>query len=203
MDPRLSLLCLISKHSIIKGRVLELCNKSINHRSFEMDEVGRARTMIAKWANDVDNALDQGGRDGSTVTPFQSLVLEVLKNETVIALNRPFLSGGPSEEYDSALQACLAASRSIIKSLVRDAEYASLMWPSLTWAAWMSGFITLYATVEGEMPLPTGLQYVALIQGMLHKANLDVQAFRSMCEFTGSSSRARDDMAKYLRQGDS
>lgn len=162
MDPRLSLLCLISKHGIIKGRVLELCNKSINHRHLDIDEVGRIRTMIAKWANDADNILDEGLRDASTASPLQKVILQVLKNETLIALNRPLLSGGAGEDYYSALQACLAASRSIIKSLARDGENRSLIWPSFTWGAWMSGFITLYATVEGDMPASAGHSYVLL-----------------------------------------
>lgn len=149
------MLCICAKHSGIKGRVLELCNKSINYRQLDMDEVHAVRTEIAKWANNVEGTLDSYDPGGSSLSfdALHSLILDVLKHESIIALNRPLLTGErPSESYDSALQACISSSRSIIKSLARHASSAPLAWPSFTWAAWMSGFIVLYAAVEGELP---------------------------------------------------
>lgn len=163
MDPRLMLLCLCAKHSTIKGRVLELCNKSINHRNLDMAEVSRVRTMIAKWANDVDSTLDHGVGSPASLEPLQELTLNILRDESIIALNRPLLTGErTSESYESALQACIASSRSIIKALARHAGRTPLVWPSFTWAAWMSGFIVLYAVVEGELALSVALSCVIL-----------------------------------------
>lgn len=158
MDPRLSLLCLCSKHSKIKGRVLELCNKSINHRHLDLDEVARTRTMIAKWANNAENVMESRVSDDTLPTLLHRLILEVLKNESIIALNRPLLTDpSKSEEYESALQACVASARSIILALSRNLGATPLVWPSFTWAAWMSGFIVVFATVKGEMPPTVGL----------------------------------------------
>lgn len=158
MDSRLNLLCLCSRHSRIKGHVLELCNKSINYRNLDTAEVGRIQTMIAKWANDVESLLDGNASSNPPIDDLHQLMLDVQKDETIIALNRPLLTGERMcESYDSALQACISSSRSIIKSLSRKAGSIPLVWPSFTWAAWMSGFIVLYAAVEGELPLTVAL----------------------------------------------
>lgn len=149
MDSRLTLLCLCAKHSRIKGRVLELCNKSINHRHLDMGEVAQTRTMIAKWANEVEDSLESGTPCGD----LHQLTLSVLKDESTIALNRPLLTGDERDQgYESALQACIASSRSIIKSIAHHAGHTPLIWPSFTWAAWMGGFVVLYATTKGELP---------------------------------------------------
>lgn len=155
MDSRLRLLCLVAKHSRIKGEILELCNKSINYRNLDTMEVARVRTLITKWANDVDSVLED---DSSPVSPLHELILAVLKDESVIALNRPLLTGEKtSESYSSALQACIASSRSIIKILARHGGEIPLAWPSFTWATWMSGFIVLYTATEGELPMKVAI----------------------------------------------
>lgn len=104
------------------------------------------------------SVIEDESSNRSALNPLHRLLLDVMKDESIIALNRPLLTEPKgSDGYESALQACLSSSRSIIKALASHVEGTPLIWPSFTWAAWMSGFIILYATVEGHIPTNVGL----------------------------------------------
>ena len=146
---------LVSKHSRIKGSVIELCNKSINHRQVDTEIAERISTKIVKWTNEVDSVLESSAGGRPRLDESSRLVLGILEDETVISLNRPRLTTPrDSAIYGSALQTCIASSRSIIKTLasaIERSEATQLIWPSFTWATWMSALIILYATTEGEL----------------------------------------------------
>lgn len=161
MDARLTISNLISKHSKIKGHVLELCNKSINHRHTDSEEIARMNTKIARWTNDMESALESSATNSARAIDTHRLVLSILREETIISLNRPQLTAQrESAVYEGALQTCIASSRSIIRTLAshtKVANAAPLTWPSLTWATWMSAFIVLYAAVENELSVTVAL----------------------------------------------
>ena len=146
---------LVSKHSRIKGSVIELCNKSINHRQVDTEIAERIGTKIVKWANELESVLESNARVSSCLNESSELILNILKDESVISLNRPRLTAPrDSGTYGSALQTCIASSRSIIKTLagaVERSETAQLTWPTFTWTTWMGALIILYATTEGEL----------------------------------------------------
>ena len=116
--------------------------------------------------------------------PIHRLVLLVSKHESLIALNRPVIATSKqSATHAAALQICVEASKSIISALRRylspsisgvsggqqntapsrhDAETTNaLIWPSFTWAVWMSTFILMYAASEGQFSLQAASRYVS------------------------------------------
>ena len=165
-DTRFVLLTLLSRHAVIKGLILELCNKSIYHRHMDTAEVADINLKVARWANETDHAFESSSDASANMNHFHQAMLNVLRQESVIALNRPILTvskDGP--DYNAALQACISASRAIIRTLSGQIQLhelegnakTPLVWPSFTWATWMSAFIVIYAANEGEIPLPVAI----------------------------------------------
>jgi hypothetical protein len=92
----------------------------------------------------------------------------VLRFESILALHRSLLAASKKDTaYNAALQRCITASRSIINTLhkalkgfgafdgspgVNGYESTPLLWPSFTWAIWMSTFIIISAATEDQVP---------------------------------------------------
>lgn len=121
---------------------------------------------MAKWANEVDHALELNSDDAVTMNQFHEATLSVLHQESIIVLNRPLLTvSKDGSDFSAALQACISASRTIIRTLAAQIQlYEStaenktpLLWPSFTWATWMSAFIIIYAANEKEIPLAVAI----------------------------------------------
>ena len=167
MDDRLALLNFLAKHGEIKGLILELCHKSINHRKAQHDQANLINGKITKWANDIEQFLDNYSPESSPLAKSHQTILTVLKHECIIALDRPLLTSPADPSYDNGLQSCISASRAIIKCLsapsskveIEGARLA-LLWPSMTWAVWMSAFVMLFAAIKQEVPKPAAIRYV-------------------------------------------
>lgn len=115
---------------------------------------------VAKWANEVDGYLESWSPSHPRLSRLHQVTLQVLKDESTITLYRPLLTASKSSpDYAAALQHCVSASRSIIKTLYEhisveqsfEGAVLPLNWPSFTWAIWMSAFIIIYAGIEQEM----------------------------------------------------
>lgn len=101
-------------------------------------------------------------KDPPILSMHHQAVLTILYHESVISLNRPILAAsGKGSAYDAALQQCIGASRSIITTLHKAIQppqrtllsqaLSVLLWPSVTWAVWMSTFILFHAVSKGHV----------------------------------------------------
>ena len=177
MDSRLAFNCFIAKHARLKGQVIELCNKSINHRQFDTDPFQDLSIKIAKWTNELEEHVQFATSQAFALSKVQLTILDTLKQEIILSLNRPLLTGPkPSSEYRAALQTCIKAARSLTldlhRAMISEQSAAKLpprsenmtsdfvFWPFLTWSVWISAFFVLYATVESEMVPSTAVKYV-------------------------------------------
>jgi hypothetical protein len=179
---RLVLLTHVAKHARIRGLILELRNKSILKRHDTADRAVFVQTELAKWSNDIQEIVedDGGSEDASegevdgqvTINPCHRVMLSVLQYESVIGLNRPSLATeSGSISYASAFQSCASAAKSIcilfrryrrnfrIDSGLPGAGLSKpLIWPSLTYAVWISAFVLIHAACEGQVPLDSTLR---------------------------------------------
>lgn len=150
----------LARHYEIRGQIMEFRNKSILHTQKETDQATVITARLAQWWNDVEDFIDSDANDPPTLNAYHQAVLAVLKHECVISLNRPILAtSSKTSTYDAALQHCIDASRSIISTLhktlaqrnsAEDTE-TGLLWPSVTWAVWMSTFILFHALTTNHV----------------------------------------------------
>ncbi|KAL3470943.1 fungal-specific transcription factor domain-containing protein [Aspergillus californicus] len=168
-DHRLRLLGYLAKISHVRGRIIELRNKSILHRQNSIDAT-QVHGELTQWWNEVYDDVHPIDHDNdntvpSVIAPFHRLLLVILRHEAIISMNRPLLAVETSSpEYRTALQICIESSRSILTTL---RQYLSgsldtlvpLVWPSFTWAVWMSCLILIYAAWEGEFPASSASRY--------------------------------------------
>jgi len=132
---------------------MELRNKSIQHSQRETDQAVAITAKLAQWWNDIEEFSDF---ESPVMSAYHRTILIVLHHESIISLNRPILAlstTGPA--YHAALQHCIGSSRSIISTLheaitpgrngSEQHVALSLLWPSFTWAVWMSTFILFHA----------------------------------------------------------
>ena len=126
-----------------------------------------------KWWNIVDEYLSDDERT-QPISKTHQVILIVLRFETVLALHRSVLaSSNRNAAYNAALQRCISASRSIINTLHTALrgfgafdgspgqfgyEFIPLVWPSFTWAVWMSAFIVFSAASEHQVPRKVALK---------------------------------------------
>ena len=180
------LLTHLAKHARIKGLILELRNKSIRHRDHHegSDTATFIHAELSKWWNEVQDSIDldstmdmleqeETPNELTKIHDAHLVLLNISKQELLISLNRPLLAtNGTSHAYSAALQNCISASQKIIstlrKSMVRRNDAVSdrssevmplLIWPSLTWAIWMSCFVLIYASLESQYPLKSCARY--------------------------------------------
>ena len=125
---------------------------------------------LTKWWNDVEEYLEIRSSGLSQISRYHQVTLVVLRHESIIALNKHTLATSKLDSaYNAALQNCIGASRSIVTTLHRaietnvelqlseaqkdsDSDHSGLLWPSFTWAVWMSVFLVIYAANECQIP---------------------------------------------------
>lgn len=166
-DQRLRLLCHLAKFSRIRGLILELRNKSILHSHAGAVEASHVNGELSQWWNEVyDDVNPIDDQEEAGLTPYHRLLLMILRHEAIISMNRPLLAAEkPSAEYKNALQTCIASSRSLLAALKKylsSPSNAPLTWPSFTWTTWMACLILMFASWEGEFPVPTALKYARI-----------------------------------------
>jgi hypothetical protein len=146
---------------------MESRNRStLNSGSNELDHIMEADAEHTKWWNVVDEYLSDEEQTQS-INKAHQITLIVLRFESVLALHRSVLATSKKNStYNASLQRCISASRSIINTLhkalrgfgafdgspgQRGYEATPLLWPSFTWAIWMSAFIIISAAMEGQV----------------------------------------------------
>ncbi|XPS72591.1 hypothetical protein M3J09_004756 [Ascochyta lentis] len=166
-DDRLDLLDFLAKHAEIRGSIMELRNRTaLKHDCQDDGQALTVETEHAKWWTTVDEYLSDDQHVQNIIKPHQ-ITLIVLRFETVLALHRSIL-GNPKHDtvFNAALQRCITASRSIVNTLhkalkgfgafdgspgQRGYESTPLLWPSFTWAVWMSSFVIVFAAIEKQL----------------------------------------------------
>jgi hypothetical protein len=146
---------------------------SIKGNRDDIDQAMQTEAEHAKWWNTVDEYLSNDEQT-QTITKIHQVTLIVLRFESILALHRSLLAASRKDAaYDSALQRCITASRSVINTLhkalkgfgafdgspgVNGYESTPLLWPSFTWAVWMSTFIIISAATEEQVPRGVALR---------------------------------------------
>lgn len=158
LDPNLRLLTYLAKFARVRGLVVELRNKSILHSQETSNTATQVNGELAHWWNEVYDDVYPVEEDPG-VSPLHRLLLIVFRHESIISMNRPLLATDQSSpEYKTALQVCIESSRSLITALrgyvlPSGQGTVPLVWPSFTWAVWMSCLILVYAAWEGDFPV--------------------------------------------------
>ena len=153
-DDRLRLSSLVARHYTIRGQIIELRNKSLHYVQKDPDRATAITAKLTHWWNDVEDFQDT--EDYDHLTSYHRTILTILKHESVISLNRPTLAASnQGHAYDVALQQCIGSARAIITTLHKASNprnasepgstALSLLWPSCTWAVWISTFILFHA----------------------------------------------------------
>ncbi|KAJ4986959.1 fungal specific transcription factor domain-containing protein [Stagonosporopsis vannaccii] len=166
-DDRLDLIDYLARHADIRGSIMKNRNRAAVNRGFQDDSPALlVETEHAKWWTMVDEHLSDPDLSQSIAKPHQ-VTLMVLRFETILALHRSVL-GNPKHNtvFNVALQRCVTASRSIINTLHKALkgfgafdgspgqhgyETTPLLWPSFTWAIWMSTFVIIFAAAEKQL----------------------------------------------------
>lgn len=153
---------------------MENRNKSaIKGCQHEMEQFMQVEAEHAKWWNTVDEYLSND-EQAQSITKIHQVTLIVLRFESIVALHRSLLAASRKDTaYNAALQRSVSASRSIINTLhkalkgfgafdgspgVNGYESTPLLWPSFTWAVWMSTFIIISAATEDQIPRNVALR---------------------------------------------
>lgn len=178
-DQRLRLLALNAKHAKIRGLIADLRNKAIESRQDTSDREVFVQIELAKWSNEIQDMVEDVGdptdnpAEGQTVpSPSHRLILLLSKYESTISLNRPMMASDPSSPaWSAAMQACISAAKSIciaLKCHLTQNAFPGggkspkltdpMLWPSFTWAAWISAFVLAYGAIEQQMPLDVALR---------------------------------------------
>ncbi|KAH6625552.1 fungal-specific transcription factor domain-containing protein [Boeremia exigua] len=166
-DDRLDLIDFLARHADIRGSIMKIRNKTTLTSDIQDDDQALlVETEHAKWWTTVDEHLSDYKTAQSIAKPHQ-VTLIVLRFETILALHRSIL-GNPKHDtvFNAALQRCITASRSIINTLHKALkgfgafdgspgqhgyESSPLLWPSFTWAIWMSTFVVIFAASEKHL----------------------------------------------------
>ena len=166
-DDRLDLIDFLSRHANIRGSIMKLRSKTtVSHDYQDEGQALKVETEHAKWWTTVDEHLSTND-EGQSIAKSHQVTLIVLRFETILALHRSIL-GNPKHDtvFNAALQRCVTASRSIINTLHKALkgfgafdgspgqhgyESTPLLWPSFTWAVWMSAFVVIFAATEDQL----------------------------------------------------
>lgn len=154
----------LAKHAEIRGSITELRNKSVLYKQTEVDDAIVIDAKLSKWWNEVDEYLESSSSGTLPISYYHQVTLVVLRHESIIALNKYTVATSKGSVYDAALQNCISAARCIISTLHKalgpqstdctgaqeSPKTCGLLWPSFTWAVWMSAFIMIYAAKDGQ-----------------------------------------------------
>lgn len=150
IDDRLRLISLVARQYTIRGQIIELRNKSLHYVQKDPDRATAITARLTQWWNDVEDFYDT--EDDQNASAYHRTVLTMLKHESVISLNRPTLAASrQGHAYDAALQQCIGSAKAIITTLHKairprsEIAALALLWPSCTWAVWISTFILFHA----------------------------------------------------------
>ncbi|CAN9091491.1 unnamed protein product [Alternaria alternata] len=157
---KLRLLHLQAQQARLRGEIIELRNKSLHYVQNDPDRATSIIAKLSQWWNDVEDYIDPDSQSGAST--YAITVLTLLRHESIISLYRPVLATSRKDvAYDAALQQCINSARSIITTLHSAIQTKSsigtihnplaLMWPSCTWAVWISTFIMFYAAHESRI----------------------------------------------------
>ncbi|GFG18079.1 hypothetical protein IFM5058_08820 [Aspergillus udagawae] len=194
----LRLLTHLAKFARLRGLILELRNKSVQHSHNNTLQAAYVNGELAQWWNEVyddvypmEEELECPSQHVASLQSYHRLLLVVLRHESIISMNRPLLAAERlSPEYKPALQTCIESSRSLVSALWKylvthnssqstedaadsDKHQAPLTWPSFTWATWMACLTLMYAASEGEFSTTSALKYAKL--GILILDNLSLR----------------------------
>jgi len=139
---------------------MELRNKSLHFVQNDPNREAEIVAKLAQWWNEAEDHMDPGGP--YPAPPYAATVLSLLRHESVISLYRPVLATSRKDAaHSTALQHCIFSARSIITSLHNaihrstdggdSTSTLSLLWPSCSWAVWISTFIMFYAVNDGHV----------------------------------------------------
>lgn len=153
-DAKLDLLAFHARQSRLRGEIIELRNKSLQYVQKNGDQARTIEANLSQWWNDIEAFNDS--EEKSQLSRYQKTILTMLKHESIISLNRPVLAAAhKGADYDAALQLCIGSARSIIMTLHEAINPSGshhngphslvLLWPSCTWAVWISTFVLFYA----------------------------------------------------------
>lgn len=150
-DDRLRLQSFVARESRLRGEIIELRNKSLHYVHRDPDQATAITARLAQWWNDIQDSEDV--ENDRKLSSYHLTILTLLKHESIISLHRPILAAcHQGVEYDAALQLCIGSARSIITNLhdainasISGRESLTLLWPSCTWAIWISTFILFFA----------------------------------------------------------
>ncbi|EUC44724.1 hypothetical protein COCMIDRAFT_97431 [Bipolaris oryzae ATCC 44560] len=166
-DDRLDLLEFLAQHADIRGSIMQTRHQTFLHGSTnETEEALEREAEHTRWWNMVDEYLSND-EQVQNISKAHQVTLIVLRFESILALHRSVLAVSKKDAaYNVALQRCISASRSIINTLHKALrgfgafdgspgqhgyERTPLLWPSFTWAVWMSTFVILSAASEGQV----------------------------------------------------
>lgn len=173
-DDRLDLLEFLARHAHIRGSIMESRHRStINNNQNETETTLEVDADHSRWWNIVDEYLSDDERT-QAISKTHQVTLIILRFESVLALHRSVLATSKKNAaYNAALQRCISASRSIINTLHKALkgfgafdgspgqngyETTPLLWPSFTWAVWMSAFIIFSAATEHQVSKDVALK---------------------------------------------
>ncbi|KAJ5644042.1 transcriptional regulator family: Fungal Specific TF [Penicillium longicatenatum] len=189
---RLQLMCHLAKFARVRGLILELRNKSILHSHAGTAEASQVNGELTQWWNEVyddvypiEDESEAGPDQNPILTPYHRLLVMILRHEAIISMNRPLLAAEkPNPDYKNALQTCIGSSRSLLAALKKymsSSSDAPLTWPSFTWITWMACLILMYASWEGELPIPTALKYAKMGTAVLENLALRGSSWPETC----------------------
>jgi hypothetical protein len=154
------MLSFVARESRLRGEIIELRNKSLHYVHRDTGQGTAITAKLFQWWNDVEDLNDV--EEGQQLPVYHLVILTLLKHESIISLHRPTLAASHrGVEYDAALQLCVGSARSIITALhdaikpegygLSSHNHVALLWPSCTWAVWISSFILFYAAKSNHM----------------------------------------------------
>ncbi|OAL06411.1 hypothetical protein IQ06DRAFT_78932 [Phaeosphaeriaceae sp. SRC1lsM3a] len=155
-DNKLMILSFVARESRLRGEIIELRNKSLHYVHRDPEKATAITAKLAQWWNDIEDFSDD--ENDREMEAYCSLVMTLLKHESIISLHRPILAAShEGVEFDAALQFCITSARSIVTMLhdaLKPKDHSNslvLLWPSCTWAVWISTFILFYAANNNHL----------------------------------------------------
>ncbi|KAF3931553.1 hypothetical protein ABW19_dt0208250 [Dactylella cylindrospora] len=210
-DMRLVPLILLSKYSGIKGRLMEISNKCLIHRTSDASHALRdVHVDILKWHNEVEDATHSSGDDedsdtsepgqnpgtseyrAKTMSPAHRLLFQIKYHELLLLMHRPALSAkSTNETYPVAMLTCLSSARSIINLTKRylsrhkisggRVEFP-LLWHILLSTIWMSGLVVIFAAFERGVALDSANRDIQSVWPILQHLALRLPGKPKACE---------------------